>query len=1602
MAKRSLEIVITGDSRGASRAFRGVERDAGTLTGRLKNTGRAVTRTFAAFGAAYGAQAAIRAVGRETIEFDKAMRNVNSIAQLSERRFDGVKQSVLDLAGPTAQSPVKLAEGLYDLVSSGFEADQALRILKSSANAATAGLTTTEVSTKAVAAVLNAYQQPARKAGDVSDVLFRTVDRGVISFEELAETVGDVLPFASSLDVGLREVGASVATMTKAGIGAPETMTRIKNVMVTMLKPGTALSAAIKELGYESGEALVNQEGFQGALEDLTGTTDGSKQAIAALFPNIRALGGVLALTGKNTAQAEQDLRGMRDAAGSTARALAEQSKSVSFQWNRMKASAEVLAIEMGSKLVPVANELLNVLSDPSLSNDQKLKKIATVFGDQIETAAIEIPKILADAAPQVVGAGVILGSGLARGVVTGFIESDLLGKVLIGAAAVRIFGGAGALGKLGGAAGGLIGKGAAKAMPASMVASLTNFAGAALLSGGGLRGIGSAMGGVLGSAGSKAMASSLVKGVPIAAAGLGLATTAKAALDGDWKEVGFSGGAAVVGGLLGSLGGPMGAVLGAGIGASLGGPLESAFDSIFGGGKNNTIARHAELLAKARAEYGSLGVRRREITGAMVRSNNRLIEADQRARVASRGLREAEQNHLAIRRKYGPNSQEAIRAEARLAIQKERSIRATREQRRAERLHGIEKQAAMAMYRQEFAAARRNLWILQQEAQRKRRNFRETKRDVRQGIASQADLAKSGRNLLRAEREVNQAQVKKARLIGDMSSKIGPKWVRQLQNMGQTQLDTGKKIRVTNIQIGNLTRNWGQFGSTAERVGGKTKSGFGRAERSVEDFADASTSMRRRANNNMRLLGPVHSIAIDDVLEDFSRGKSAIDGASGPAIAKRRGGPIGRRGKHRGATRMVPVRLSPGERVDYGHKSFIVPGTPEPKDSFYTQLPESAVVYTFDGQARLAQGEPPGSVLKTQAPHFRAGGVVRPRIIGGSSGGRGVANKSLGEVHSEAAEELKRLRSQMISGGNIVAVGKELQRLGYEVGEHPAFGGVAPVHSDGSYHYQSRAIDVNDDASPRGGSEMASLDWLYPRLARLPHAELLWRVADHYDHLHFAMRNGGAVGSVVRGSATWFNGGATAGGSDTSRPGVSLNPGTWNSPLTRHWRDSSLAGNPYYARVTVGGKSAVLPITDMGPADWTGHRIDVTEGGLAKMGYTTSNFPSGTEGTAKILGTQADRAQAVKQAGRRRQGVKRLWNRIKRKGTTAAGRERAELATKWALKAMKSAKRFNLDDFEEYIEKSKDFQELAYGGIRRRQAQKRRAARREAQGGGLNSGGKGGTGGGGGGWGGSGGGTSRSWNPGQPFSTTNAPGTNKLPKGINDLLGMTDLSWDAKRGILDTALARAEATDTKVDDAAALRAIFGMEVGRRDRNLGIARNLAGKIRTAGGRAEAERLAGAARKHGQKANSLQRQLERELNRKKPDKEEVEDLRKSLKKRRDAQRKAQAEAARIRKMIERRETALENVGSATSEINQVTQGLKDLNESTESGGGSASDLAEEIKALRETIAKQTAVMSQAGTIDRLELERALADLMSGLLAGTMPVPHGGGFRPEANF
>lgn len=102
-----------------------------------------------------------------------------------------------------------------------------------------------------------------------------------------------------------------------------------------------------------------------------------------------------------------------------------------------------------------------------------------------------------------------------------------------------------------------------------------------------------------------------------------------------------------------------------------------------------------------------------------------------------------------------------------------------------------------------------------------------------------------------------------------------------------------------------------------------------------------------------------------------------------------------------------------------------------------------------------------------------------------------------------------------------------------------------------------------------------------------------------------------------LAGKVSWFGGpgdptdsGHTANGETTKTPGIAVyNHGT----LGGYWRVKA-----------PNGKTVVLKQTDIGPAPWTGRKIDVTYSALNKFGFNEGNFPTDAQFQAEYLGRTA------------------------------------------------------------------------------------------------------------------------------------------------------------------------------------------------------------------------------------------------------------------------------------------------------------------------------------------------------------------------------------------
>lgn len=372
MADESIGVALTADTRSFVQGFNSAATAVGHLTKAAQGIKGAISGTIQAemskarnvviaTGAAFVATGLrVRSSLKDFNALEVNMRNVATVADTSVMSIgkltDGVR--ALAISGKVTQDVNQLSEGLYNIASSGFQGADAMNVLAESAKAASAGLTDTITAGTGITQILNAYGLSAQNAAHISDILFHTVNVGVLNFQQLAATTGQWASVTAAMKVPIGEATAALAAMTKAGADADQAATALRTMMIAFINPSTEMTDLLAKLGYESGQALLAQEGLAGGLQKIVAASGGSATALQALFQDVQGLNGVLQLTGPQAAFFAQQAGQMASAqgvAGETTKALAEQQKSLSAQWQQFKNQLTELKIELGSLVAPLA-----------------------------------------------------------------------------------------------------------------------------------------------------------------------------------------------------------------------------------------------------------------------------------------------------------------------------------------------------------------------------------------------------------------------------------------------------------------------------------------------------------------------------------------------------------------------------------------------------------------------------------------------------------------------------------------------------------------------------------------------------------------------------------------------------------------------------------------------------------------------------------------------------------------------------------------------------------------------------------------------------------------------------------------------------------------------------------------------------------------------------------------------------------------------------------------------------------------------------------------------------------------------------------------------
>jgi TP901 family phage tail tape measure protein len=290
-----ITVRFNADVRNAIRGFNQystrLTKLSSTTRKRVKDIRQSLNTLNLAVGAGLGA-----ALIKLGADFDKAITNVRAITKEAADDFEETRERVLEVGDAYGVAGAEAGRALFDIVSAGFRGAQAMDTLEASVQGAKAGLVDTQVATNVLVGTLNSFQLGGDEAEATMGKLIKTVDLGILTFEQLAASLGTVAPLANAAGLTLEELLGILASLTKSGLSFDLAATQVRAALTALIKPGAEAEVAIRRVLGTTAEAAIASKGFSTVLQELIESAGGSNEALAEIFPNVRALSGVIAL----------------------------------------------------------------------------------------------------------------------------------------------------------------------------------------------------------------------------------------------------------------------------------------------------------------------------------------------------------------------------------------------------------------------------------------------------------------------------------------------------------------------------------------------------------------------------------------------------------------------------------------------------------------------------------------------------------------------------------------------------------------------------------------------------------------------------------------------------------------------------------------------------------------------------------------------------------------------------------------------------------------------------------------------------------------------------------------------------------------------------------------------------------------------------------------------------------------------------------------------------------------------------------------------------------------------------------------------------------
>jgi TP901 family phage tail tape measure protein len=345
-------------SGGIGKASASLKTFAAGAPGLIMGVTKAVMGLTAVVTVATGAITALVIKGVKDLgKFQHGMAEVSTLISddvdaWTTKLSDGVRELSLDVPHNTAT----LTKALYDTISAGVDVSEAMNMLGSSSRAAVAGVSDVTSATRLATSTINALGMEFSETDKVFDTAFSTVKYGVITFSELADSLGMVLPSASKVNASVEDVYGSIAFLTKMGQNGERATTALARAFDGLGEKADKLKTIGVDVFGETGDYLPILNIIEQLGEAMEGLNEQAKTNLLVELGFEQRAARFIIPAINNLETYRQTMQDVADSAGATITAFDRMKNTLVNQWTGLKNSFAELGRTVGEGFAGMAS----------------------------------------------------------------------------------------------------------------------------------------------------------------------------------------------------------------------------------------------------------------------------------------------------------------------------------------------------------------------------------------------------------------------------------------------------------------------------------------------------------------------------------------------------------------------------------------------------------------------------------------------------------------------------------------------------------------------------------------------------------------------------------------------------------------------------------------------------------------------------------------------------------------------------------------------------------------------------------------------------------------------------------------------------------------------------------------------------------------------------------------------------------------------------------------------------------------------------------------------------------------------------------------------